>query len=172
MKVGFVNFTSLVFTAGGFPVQAANKSSCTQALVSFNLSVDSSAAVVIAADSSDTLKRSARAVISVMARAAPRQPGPPAGVIFGCNRSSEEESLNGLFGMSSGHWSLVKEIIPGTPCFLFNFNTKVSFVYFDLYATTAADCCVPFQQDSQVFVPQCLFRSLPAPSRSHASLSK
>lgn len=61
-----------------------------------------------------------------MARAAPRQPGPPAGVIFGCNRSSEEESLNGLFGMSSGHWSLVKEIIPGTPCFLFNFNTKVS----------------------------------------------
>ena len=60
-----------------------------------------------------------------MARAAPRQPGPPAGVIFGCNRSSEEESLNGLFGMSSGHWSLVKEIIPGTPCFLFNFNTKV-----------------------------------------------
>ncbi|KAL3156157.1 hypothetical protein ABBQ32_012446 [Trebouxia sp. C0010 RCD-2024] len=59
-----------------------------------------------------------------MARAAPRQPGPPAGVIFGCNRSSEEESLNGLFGMSSGHWSLVKEIIPGTPCFLFNFNTK------------------------------------------------
>lgn len=62
-----------------------------------------------------------------MARAAPRQPGPPAGVIFGCNRSSEEESLNGLFGMSSGHWSLVKEIIPGTPCFLFNFNTKVSF---------------------------------------------
>lgn len=63
-----------------------------------------------------------------MARAAPRQPGPPAGVIFGCNRSSEEESLNGLFGMSSGHWSLVKEIIPGTPCFLFNFNTKVSSV--------------------------------------------
>ena len=62
-----------------------------------------------------------------MARAAPRQPGPPAGVIFGCNRSSEEESLNGLFGMSSGHWSLVKEIIPGTPCFLFNFNTKVSY---------------------------------------------
>lgn len=60
-----------------------------------------------------------------MARTAPRQPGPPAGVIFGCNRSSEEESLNGLFGMSSGHWSLVKEIVPGTPCFLFNFNTKV-----------------------------------------------
>ncbi len=59
-----------------------------------------------------------------MARTAPRQPGPPAGVIFGCNRSSEEESLNGLFGMSSGHWNLVKEIIPGTPCFLFNFNTK------------------------------------------------
>ena len=60
-----------------------------------------------------------------MARTGPRQPGPPAGVIFGCNRSSEEESLNGLFGMSSGHWSLVKEIMPGTPCFLFNFNTKV-----------------------------------------------
>ena len=63
-----------------------------------------------------------------MARTAPRQPGAPAGVIFGCNRSSEEESLNGLFGMSSGHWSLVKEIIPGTPCFLFNFNTKVGFL--------------------------------------------
>ncbi len=66
-----------------------------------------------------------------MARTAPRQPGPPAGVIFGCNRSSEEESLNGLFGMSSGHWNLVKEIISGTPCFLFNFNTKASlFLYF------------------------------------------
>ena len=69
-----------------------------------------------------------------MARAAPRQPGPPAGVIFGCNRSSEEESLNGLFGMSSGHWSLVKEIIPGTPCFLFNFNTKVSSVMVEFFA--------------------------------------
>ena len=55
----------------------------------------------------------------------PRKPGPPAGVIFGCNRASEDECLNGLFGMSSGHWGLVKEILPGTPCFLFNFNTKV-----------------------------------------------
>lgn len=72
-----------------------------------------------------------------MARAAPRQPGPPAGVIFGCNRSSEEESLNGLFGMSSGHWSLVKEIIPGTPCFLFNFNTKVSFIMVEVMIS----CC-------------------------------
>ncbi len=72
---------------------------------------------------------SARDLLSaVMARNAPRQPGPPSGVIFGCNRSSEEESLNGLFGMSSGHWNLVKEIIPGTPCFLFNFNTKVRFL--------------------------------------------
>ena len=58
-------------------------------------------------------------------RSVPRKPGPPAGVIFGCNRASEDECLNGLFGMSSGHWGLVKEILPGTPCFLFNFNTKV-----------------------------------------------
>eukprot|EP00891_Asterochloris_glomerata_P007754 jgi/Astpho2/7754/Aster-x0782 len=57
-------------------------------------------------------------------RSVPRKPGPPAGVIFGCNRASEDECLNGLFGMSSGHWGLVKEILPGTPCFLFNFNTK------------------------------------------------
>ena len=71
-----------------------------------------------------------------MARTAPRQPGPPAGVIFGCNRSSEEESLNGLFGMSSGHWNLVKEIIPGTPCFLFNFNTKAGLLL-DLYHVAA-----------------------------------
>lgn len=75
-----------------------------------------------------------------MARAAPRQPGPPAGVIFGCNRSSEEESLNGLFGMSSGHWSLVKEIIPGTPCFLFNFNTKVSSVVVESIITVDNSC--------------------------------
>ncbi len=71
-----------------------------------------------------------------MARTAPRQPGPPAGVIFGCNRSSEEESLNGLFGMSSGHWNLVKEIIPGTPCFLFNFNTKAGLLL-DLFHDAA-----------------------------------
>ena len=58
--------------------------------------------------------------------------GPPAGVVFGCNRSSEEESLNGLFGMSSGHWSLVQRITHGTPCFLYNFNTKVCYIVVNL----------------------------------------
>ncbi|KAK3248419.1 hypothetical protein CYMTET_42115, partial [Cymbomonas tetramitiformis] len=49
----------------------------------------------------------------------------PGGVIFGCNNATEGECFElGLFGMSGGRSRLVKAIRPGTPVFLFNFQTK------------------------------------------------
>eukprot|EP00854_Cymbomonas_tetramitiformis_P004597 gene4597-5630_t len=74
--------------------------------------------------------------------------GAPFGVIFGCNRQTQDACLKKeIFGMSSAYLGLVSAIVPGTTLFLFNFTTKELHGVFEAVSHGGTGAEVDFMAD-------------------------